>query len=123
VDDLLRPARATPLLDTLTEQVDAAGTGEIQRRADLARAVGREPDDRHVGRAVDELVEGGRWEKVARGKWQKRLAFGFGVSKDTPNAKLKPTGAAACSCAAPADLTRDGRCSRCSGTPTLRVVT
>lgn len=83
VEDVLKPERAAPVRENLAEQIDKLGTGEIQTRSDLARAIGREPNDRSVDRALSDLEDQGRWEKVARGKWQ-CLRIGIGVSKDTP---------------------------------------
>ena len=84
VEDMLKPERPAPVRESLTDQIDAVGTGEIQSRADLARAVGRDPDDRTVGRALEELEEQQRWIKEGRGKWRR---LGIGVSKDAPIAK------------------------------------
>jgi len=81
VEELLAPVRESPVLDNLVDAIDAVGTGDDQRRSDLARAVGREADDRQVGRALEELQADGRWEKTGRGKWRK---IGIGVSKATP---------------------------------------
>lgn len=81
VADLLKPDRAAPVRDTLADQIDAAGTGNVQTRAEIARAIGRDPNDRSVGRALDQLEEDGRWTKEARGKWRR---FGIGTSKEVP---------------------------------------
>lgn len=89
VSELLKVPRPTPVLDDLATDIDQAGTGDIQRRTDLARAVGRDPDDRHVGRALEELEADGGWEKVGRGKWRK---IGIGVSKATPMPMLRTGG-------------------------------
>jgi AAA domain-containing protein len=71
VEDIIKPEREAPVRDTLIEQIDQLGTGEVQTRADIARAVGKEPDDRSVGRTLDKLEEQDRWEKVGRGKWRR----------------------------------------------------
>ncbi|MCB8970366.1 MAG: AAA family ATPase [Solirubrobacterales bacterium] len=81
IADVLKPDRSSPIRDTLTEQIDRVGTGEIQSRADISRAVGREPNDRSVGRALDALEEQDRWRKVNRGQWQR---IGIGMSKAMP---------------------------------------
>lgn len=83
VDDLLKPAREAPVRDTLAEQIDALGTGAVQTRADIARKLLRDPDDRSVGRALDQLEADGHWQKVGRGKWQK-VGIGIGASREAP---------------------------------------
>jgi hypothetical protein len=85
IDDLLQPQREAPVRDTLTDQIDAIGTGEVQSRADIARALGREADDRSVGRALETLEDQSRWQKIGRGKWQR---FGIGTSSEVPMSKL-----------------------------------
>lgn len=89
IEDLLKPERPAPVRESLADQIDALGTGEIQSRAELARAVGRKPDDRHVGRALDQLEQDGRWVKKARGKWRR---IGIGASSATPISKTDGDG-------------------------------
>ncbi len=84
VEAMLKPERPAPVRESLADEIDGKGTGEMQSRADLARAVGRDPDDRTVGRALEELEEQQRWIKEGRGKWRR---LGIGVSKDAPIAK------------------------------------
>jgi len=81
VSDLLRPDRPAPVRETLAEKIDAVGTGQIQSRAEIARHTGRDPDDRSVGRALEQLEDAGRWLKEGRGQWRK---IGIGTSKDAP---------------------------------------
>lgn len=68
------PAATQPVRAELRPQVLAALTDEPQTRADLARAVGKDPKDRSVGRVLDTLREEGlatktegRWRRVASG--------------------------------------------------------
>lgn len=84
VEELLSPQREAPVRDTLAEQIDRIGTGEVQTRAEIARALGRDPSDRSVGRALEQLEDEGRWLKRARGKWQR---IGIGTSKEVPMSK------------------------------------
>jgi len=84
VDDLLRPQREAPVRDTLAEQIDELGTGEIQTRAEISKALGRSADDRSVGRALDQLEGDGQWEKVGRGQWKKVSGFGIGTYREVP---------------------------------------
>ncbi len=44
-------------------------TSEVQSRADIARAAGREPKDRSVGRVLDDLEREGKAER-AEGGWR-----------------------------------------------------
>ncbi len=70
-DDLLgRRPPETPIRDQVIEQLDAIGTGQPQRQADLARAVGREPDDSTVRAALRELEQDGRWAREGK-QWRK----------------------------------------------------
>ena len=71
VEELLKPDRPAPVRDTLADELDAVGNGKAQARAELARAVGREPNDRSVGRALDQLEADGRWLKEGRGLWRR----------------------------------------------------
>lgn len=71
VEDVVKPQREAPVRESLADEIDAVGTGEIQGRADIARALGREPSDGSVGRALNQLEDQGRWEKVDRGKWRR----------------------------------------------------
>ena len=71
VEDILKPAREAPVRNNLAEELDAAGTGEIQARSDLAERVGRSSSDGSVGRALTQLEDEGRWQKAGRGKWQR----------------------------------------------------
>ena len=84
VEDMLKPERPAPVRENLADQLDALGTGEIQSRAELAHALGRESDDRSVGRALDQLEEDGRWIKEGRGKWR---SLGIGASSEAPMSK------------------------------------
>lgn len=81
IDDVVRPERSAPVRQTLADEIDALGAGGIQTRAELARALGRESDDRSVGRALDQLERERRWEKVSRGKWRR---LGIGASSEAP---------------------------------------
>ena len=55
------PAEAEPVRNEVTRQVlDVLRDGRARRRADIARAVKREPKDRTVGRVLDALVSAGR---------------------------------------------------------------
>ena len=85
VEDIVKPQREAPVRDTLADQINAVGNGEIQSRAEIAKALGREADDRSVGRALDTLEDQGRWEKVGRGKWR---AIGIGTSSEVPMSKV-----------------------------------
>lgn len=96
IEDVLKPDRAAPVKEHLAEKLDALGTGEIQSRADLARALGRKADDRSVDRALNDLEADGRWEKVGRGKWR-CLRIGIGVSKATPMSNNPELGSEAAS--------------------------
>ena len=84
IEDVVKPQREAPVRESLADEINALGTGEIQTRAELARALGREPDDRSIGRALDQLEDQGRWEKVGRGKWR---TIGIGTSKEAPMSK------------------------------------
>lgn len=90
IEDVMRPAREAPVRQSLADQIDALGTGDVQKRADLARALGREPDDRSVGRALDQLEAEDRWAKVGRGQWQ-AVRLGIGTYRDVPMSK-QPAG-------------------------------
>jgi len=86
VNDLLKPDRAAPVRDSLAEAIDQIGTGEVQSRSDIARAVDKRPDDKSVGRALEQLELDGRWLKEDRpGKWRR---LGIGTSKEAPKTKL-----------------------------------
>jgi hypothetical protein len=85
IEDVLKPERSAPVRDSLAEQIDALGTGEVQTRADLARALGRDPSDRSVGRALDQLEDAGRWTKEGRGQWRR---LGIGTSREVPMSTL-----------------------------------
>jgi hypothetical protein len=71
VDDILKPQREAPVRESLADEIDALGTGQIQSRAEIAQALGRESSDGSVGRALNQLEDQGRWEKVGRGKWRR----------------------------------------------------
>ena len=90
VEDMLKPERPAPVRESLVDQIDALGTGELQTRGELARALGREPNDRSVGRALEQLEEDGRWLKEGRGKWRR---FGIGTSSEVPMSTLSAEGA------------------------------
>jgi hypothetical protein len=85
VEDVMKPERPAPVRESLAEQLDQLGTGQVQTRAELARALRREPDDRSVGRALDQLEDEGRWEKVGRGRWRR---LGIGTSREVPMSTL-----------------------------------
>lgn len=82
IEDVVKPDRPAPVRESLADQIDAIGTGHVQTRADIARALGRTADDRSVGRALDQLEDQGRWEKPGRGKW--RRVIGIGTSSEAP---------------------------------------
>ena len=84
IEEMLKPERPAPVRETLADKIDALGTGEVQRRADLARAVGKDPDDRSVGRALDQLEDQGRWLKEGRGLWRR---LGTGTYREVPTSK------------------------------------
>jgi alkylated DNA nucleotide flippase Atl1 len=84
IEDVVKPQREAPIRESLADEIHALGTGEIQTRADIARALGRAADDRSVGRALDQLEDQERWEKVGRGKWR---AIGIGASSEAPMSK------------------------------------
>jgi hypothetical protein len=86
VDDILRPSREAPVRDGLADVIDGIGTGRPQRRSEIAKALGRSSDDRSVGRALEQLEDEGRWNKVGRGLWQK-VGIGIGASKEAPMPK------------------------------------
>jgi hypothetical protein len=75
VEDVLTPERPAPVRESLAEQIDRLGTGAVQSRTEIARLLKREPTDSSVGRALDQLEDQGRWEKVDRGQWRRRFAF------------------------------------------------
>lgn len=45
IEDVVKPQREAPVRESLADEIHAIGTGEIQTRADIARALGREPDE------------------------------------------------------------------------------
>lgn len=90
VEDIVKPQREAPVRATLADEIDAIGTGEMQKRAEIAKALGRSSDDRSIGRALDQLEADGRWEKVGRGQW-KAVRIGIGTSSDVPMSN-KPEG-------------------------------
>jgi len=90
IADVLTPARQAPVRDSLAEQIDRLGTGAIETRAEIAKALGRSADDRSVGRALEQLEDEGRWLKVGRGQWQR---IGIGASKEAPMSKVDAGGA------------------------------
>jgi hypothetical protein len=92
IADVVKPQRDAPVRESLADEINALGNGEVQTRADIARALGREPDDRSVGRALDQLEDQGRWEKVGRGKWRR---IGIGTPKGVPMSKPGEIGALA----------------------------
>ncbi len=73
IEDVLRPERPAPVREKLADQIDSIGSGELQARADIARAVGREPSDGSVGRALAQLEDEGRWAKESRGRYRRLL--------------------------------------------------
>lgn len=81
IDDLVKPQREAPVRESLADEIDELGTGDVQSRADIAAALGRSNDDRSVGRALDQLEDQGRWEKQGRGKWR---SIGIGASSEAP---------------------------------------
>jgi AAA domain len=69
IHDLLNAHPAAPIRDQLAEQLTALLTDEPQRQADLARALGRDPQNASVRNALAWLADNGRAENVSRGKW------------------------------------------------------
>lgn len=86
IEDVVKPQREAPVRSNLAEEIDAVGTFAPQRRADIAKALGRPSDDRSVGRALDQLEDQGRWSKLGRGVWQK-VRIGIGTSSEAPMSK------------------------------------
>jgi hypothetical protein len=70
IDDLLKPP-AAPVRDELAGTLEQLLIGEWQTRADLARAIGRDPKDGSVGNALDLLASRRVAEKGAKG-WRRR---------------------------------------------------
>lgn len=70
VHDLLKPP-AAPVRSELEELLEPLLTDAPRKRADLARAVDREPKDGSVGNALKALKERGVAEQVAEG-WKRR---------------------------------------------------
>jgi hypothetical protein len=70
IDDLLK-GPAAPVRDELVERLGDLLTQAPQTRADLARAVSRDPKDGSVGNALKALEELGRAERVDKG-WKRR---------------------------------------------------
>lgn len=91
IEDVVKPQREAPVRESLAEEIDSLGKGEIQTRAEIARALGRSNDDRSIGRALDQLEDQGRWEKVDRGKWR---AVGIGTYRNVPMSKTPEEGEA-----------------------------
>ena len=69
IDSLLAASRGEARED-LSEQLRGALTSEPQKLSDLARAVGREPADGTVRRALEALEGSGQAEKAGRGLWR-----------------------------------------------------
>ena len=65
IDDLLKPP-AAPVRDELATTLEPLLTDEWQKRADLARAVGRDPKDGSVGNALELLASRRIAEKGAK---------------------------------------------------------
>ncbi len=61
------PERSAPVRDALAPRILAAATGAPRSRADLARAVGRDPKDRSVGRVLTSLHAAGQLHRVHSG--------------------------------------------------------
>lgn len=108
-----RGGRPPVVRQELRPKLIAALTDEPQRRADLARAVGRGPKDRSVGRVLEQLlaeeIAAKRGEGWTRGEgWQNTKTPRDVGGSATPR----------CSCENPGLPADDGRCSRCWGWPT-----
>jgi len=58
------PPSKAPVTSALKLKVLAALTDEARSRADIARAVGRDPKDRSVGRVLIDLADEGRAERT-----------------------------------------------------------
>jgi hypothetical protein len=71
IGDLVKPP-AAPVRDELAELLRPLLTAEPQTRADLARAVGRDPKDGSVKNALDLLESRGVAEQVPRKGWKRR---------------------------------------------------
>lgn len=71
VDDILKAAPSSPIRDELAERLEPLLTDEEQTRADLARAVGRDPKDGSVKNALDLLASRGIAEQTKGGGWKR----------------------------------------------------
>jgi hypothetical protein len=71
VADLLKATPAAPVREELAEKIAPALTDEPQKRADLARAVGRDPKDGSVLNALEWLELNKRAERTPKG-WKRR---------------------------------------------------
>jgi hypothetical protein len=97
IHDLLSAIPSSPVRDAIAEQLVPLLTDEPQTQADLARAVGREPQDGSVRNALGWLEQKGRAKNVSRGKWtgagevQVQPLRGFALS--TPGAPAPREGA------------------------------
>lgn len=110
------PAATAPVTGTLKPRVLAALTAEPQARADVARAVERDPKDRSVGRVLDDLAAEGLAEKDA-GKWVAKRWQGGTALGGLPPCHPFPEAlkAAICRCDRPLPAPEDGdlHCTRC----------
>jgi Bifunctional DNA primase/polymerase, N-terminal/AAA domain/Primase C terminal 1 (PriCT-1) len=70
IDDLLKPP-AAPIRDELAAMLEPLLTDEPKKRADLARAVRRDPKDGSVGNALEWLESRGIAERTPKG-WKRR---------------------------------------------------
>jgi hypothetical protein len=70
IDDLVKPP-AAPVRDELADRLEPLLRDESQSRADLARAVGRDPKDGSVGNAL-ELLASRRIAERVEGGWKRR---------------------------------------------------
>jgi AAA domain len=78
------PEPEAPVREQLTPRVLAALTDKPQTRAAIARAVGREPKDRSVGRVLEELTASRRARRTDEG-WQVARPLKGGCHPGTPS--------------------------------------
>jgi len=128
------PVTRAPVTSSLKPEVLEVLTGEPRARADIARAVGRDPKDRSVGRVLGDLADEGQAERTgteARPLW--KVAGGKPLRADATchlrrilddplgidPADALPTGTCGCDPPGsartdPAGRLRCGGCGRCS---------